>query len=116
MLLKFLAERANPFPVRAAGVVSVPIDLAMASRCLMRPRNALYHRWMLDRMKRDCLGGDLSPAERIAVIDAATVYEFDDHFVAPRNGFAGADDYSAQCMALRFLDGVGVPKIGRAHV
>src|SRR3546814_16098683 len=110
MLLKFLAEHANDLPIRAAAVVSVPIDLATASRCIMRPRNALYHRWILDRMKRDCLGGDLSAAERITVIDAATVYEFDDRFIAPRNGFAGADDYYARCMALRFLD----DEIGRA--
>src|SRR3546814_968538 len=74
-------------------------------------RNALYHRWILDRMKRDCLGGDLSAAERITVIDAATVYEFDDRFIAPRNGFAGADDYYARCMALRFLDDVRVPTL-----
>src|SRR3546814_17578649 len=77
----------------------------------MRPRNALYHRWILDRMKRDCLGGDLSAAERITVIDAATVYEFDDRFIAPRYGFSGATDYYAPAMALRFLADGRVPML-----
>ena len=108
MLLKFLAEHDGGFPIRAAATVSAPIDLAAAARTLMRPRNLIYHRWLVAGMKRDALAGGLRPGEREAVEAARTVYEFDDGFVAPRHGFGGADRYYAACAALGFLDAIPV--------
>jgi predicted alpha/beta-fold hydrolase len=60
MLVKFLAEHGTEFPIRAAATISAPIDLAAAARELMRPRNAVYHRWMLDRMKAASRGASAS--------------------------------------------------------
>lgn len=111
MLLKFLAEHGRAFPIRAVASVSAPIDLAATARRLMRPRNLVYHRWLLAGMKRDALAGRLSPAERDAVAAARTVYAFDDGFVAPHHGFGGADRYYAECAALRYLDAVPVPTL-----
>ncbi len=113
MLLKFLAEEAAGFPLRAAVSVSAPIDLKAAQEAIMRPRNAVYHRYLLTRMKRDALEGaaETSAAERRAVEGARSVYEFDDRFVAPRGGFAGAEDYYSRCGARRFLSGIAVPTL-----
>ncbi len=111
MLLKFLTEHGGGFPIRAAATVSAPIDLAATARSLMRPRNLIYHRWLVAGMKRDALAGGLRPAERDAVEAARTVYEFDDGFVAPRHGFGGADRYYADCAALGFLDAIPVPTL-----
>ncbi|MCH2396160.1 YheT family hydrolase [Oceanibaculum sp.] len=112
MLLKFLAEQGRDFPVLAAGSVSAPIELAESSRRFLDHRNWLYHRWLLARMKEETLAGPpdaLSTAERQAVQSVATVLEFDDRHVAPRNGFAGAADYYAKCSALHFLPAIEVP-------
>src|SRR3712207_7040038 len=49
LLLKYLGEHGAGAPITAAASVSAPIDLAAASRCLLRWRNALYHRYLLDR-------------------------------------------------------------------
>ncbi len=111
VMIKFLAERGSEFPIRAAASISAPIDLAASSRSVMRRRNALYHRWLLIRMKADCGGSDLKPAERTAMQQARTVFEFDDRFLAPRHGFDGAMHYYTECAAGRFLDAVRVPTL-----
>jgi hypothetical protein len=112
MLLKFLAEHGADFPVRAAAAVSAPIDLKATQVRLMAPRNALYHRYLLARMKAETLvGAALSAAQRMAVERARSVYEFDDAFVAPGGGFADAEDYYRRCGAGRFLAAVAVPTL-----
>jgi predicted alpha/beta-fold hydrolase len=112
MLLKYLAEQGGSGPVRAAASVSAPIDLKAASLHLMRPRNRLYHDWLLRRMQEEALAGEgLDAGERRAVAAVRTVYEFDDRFVGPRNGFAGAEDYYTRSSALRVLPEIRVPTL-----
>lgn len=112
-LLKMLGEGATPVPVLAAASVSAPIDLARTSRTFMAPRNVLYHRWLLDRMKLETVGDG-------AVIDARwveaartvrSVYEFDDRIIGPWNGWSGADEYYAVNSALGFLPRITVPTL-----
>ena len=50
-------------------------------------------------------------SERDAIHGARTIVEFDDRFVAPRNGFAGARAYYDACSARRFLMDVHVPTL-----
>ena len=112
MLLKYLAEQGEAGPVRAAASVSAPIDLSAASRRLMARRNQLYHDWLLRRMQEEALAGEaLTDAERQAVVTARRVYDFDERFVAPRNGFRGADDYYLRSSALFFLPQIRVPTL-----
>lgn len=112
MLLKFLGEAAAPPSVRAAIAVSAPIDLAATSLRMRAPRNGVYHRAMLARMREEALAAPVvSPEERAAVVAARTVYDFDEGFVAPRNGFRGADHYYAVNSAERFLPTIAVPTV-----
>ena len=112
MLLKYLGEEGGGGPVRAAASVSAPVDLRTASVCLMRRRNRVYHGWLLRRMQEEALaGGGLGPAEREIIARVRRVYDFDDRFVAPRNGFGGADDYYARNSALGFLPRIRVPTL-----
>jgi predicted alpha/beta-fold hydrolase len=113
LLLKFLAEYGDAFPIRAAASVSAPIDLAAAARRFLEPRNRLYQWHMIRRMKQECLapGAYLSESERRSVRAARSVYEFDDRFVAPRNGYASAEAYYEANMARRFLDGIRTPTL-----
>jgi len=113
MLLKFLAEFGGDFPVRAAASVSAPIDLAAAARRFLEPRNLFYHRYILARMKDEALAtaAEFGPREQAAIREARTVYAFDDAFVAPRNGFTGADDYYRRCSGEGFMAAVRVPTL-----
>ena len=113
MLLRFLAEEGAAFPVAGAVSVSAPIDMKASQRRLMQPRNWGYHRYLLGRMRAEALAAprDLTPAERAAIVSADSVYAFDEQVVAPRNGFAGADDYYRQCSGLRFLPAIKTPTL-----
>lgn len=113
MLLKGLAEFGAEMPIRAAAAISAPIDLAAAAGRLAAPRNALYQRWLLARMKREAVGGPepLTPQEGRQLAAVRTVAGYDDAFTAPRNGFADAADYYARCSAARFMPAIPVPTL-----
>lgn len=113
LVLKFMGEGAHGHDVRGAASVSAPIDLAATSRRILEPRNKLYHLKILKTMKDETLapGATLTEAERQAIEQARTVFEFDDGFVAPRNGYAGADDYYAHNAAIGFLDRIDRPTL-----
>jgi uncharacterized protein len=113
MLLKFLGERGCAAPLKAAITISAPLDLSAAAREIMRPRNALYERHLLRGMRQESLGegAEITAAERAAIIESRTVWEFDQRFVAPRNGFDGAEDYYARNASRQFLDGIAVPTL-----
>jgi predicted alpha/beta-fold hydrolase len=113
LVLKFMGEGAHGQDVRVAASVSAPIDLAATSRRILEPRNRLYHAKILKTMKDETLapGAMLTDEERRAIVEARTVYEFDDGFVAPRNGYGSADEYYAENAALGFLDRIDRPTL-----
>ena len=113
MLLKYLGEHGGAAMVKAAVAVSSPLDLADASRRLMRMRNALYQNYLLRQMKREAVapGAELSAGERAVIAGASSIWAFDHGFSAPRNGFPGAEDYYERNAARRFLDAIAVPTL-----
>jgi predicted alpha/beta-fold hydrolase len=108
MLLKYLGEQGRRAPILGAVSVSAPIDLKATQLCFMQRRNRRYHDHILARMKAGISSADLEPADLDSI---SNVYEFDDRLVAPRNGFAGADDYYTRCSAKSFLAGIRVPTL-----
>lgn len=113
VVLKYLAEHPLAVKPACAVAVSAPIDLAAASRRMMAGRNRLYHNWLLRRMAAEASAGAaiLNDYERASIAAARTVYQFDDMFVAPRNGFNGADDYYARCSSCAMLGAIDVPSL-----
>jgi predicted alpha/beta-fold hydrolase len=113
MLLKFLGERGERTGAVAGAIaVSAPIDLALCCRTILKPRNALYQRYILNRMKRDTLPTPaLAPRFRRAAEQARSVLEFDDTFVAPINGWSGAAEYYAVNSAARFIPQIAKPTL-----
>lgn len=113
MLLKFLAEGDFPVAVPAAAAVSAPIDLKAAQLCLMRPRNAGYQCYILHHMRRELAASAqrATPAERQRALAAQTVWQFDEVWTGPRNGFAGAEDYYRRNSAAPLLGDIRVPTL-----
>lgn len=113
MLLKYLGEHGSRAAVMAAVSVSAPVALDDASRQLMRPRSVLYQHYLLKQMKLEAVapGAELSARERAAIAEARSIWAFDHGFSAPRNGFAGAEEYYARNGAARFLDGIARPTL-----
>ena len=53
----------------------------------------------------------LTAKEHASIVAAKSVYQFDDDFIGPRHGFAGADDYYARCSAIQFLNEIRIPTL-----
>jgi predicted alpha/beta-fold hydrolase len=111
LLLKYLGEAGRRAMVLGAVSISAPIDLDAARRALMRSRNALYHRYLLDRLKTEIRARPLDEAEARVLDRVRTIYEFDDRILAPSIGFSGATDYYRQSMALPYLAEISVPAL-----
>ncbi len=113
VLINLMAGQAAELPVRGLATVSAPIEPAQAARRLMARRNTVYHAWLLSRMKKEstAAGARLSEAERAAIHQARTIRDYDDGFIAPRNGFSGADDYYAGTAGARVARNIRVPTL-----
>jgi uncharacterized protein len=113
MLLKYLGEHGSKARLRAAVSVSAPLDLAQTSRNIRSWRNAPYQRYLLRSMRRESLapGARVTTAERRAILGARSIWDFDHHFTAPRNGYDGAEPYYAANASGRFLNGITVPTL-----
>jgi hypothetical protein len=111
IIAKLLGTVGCHLPIIKAACVSAPIDLAECSRSLMRWRNFAYHRFILTRLKRQCTaaGAQLTDDERHAIRRARTLWELDDRFTAPRNGYAGATDYYQDNAGQGYLGAVRQP-------
>jgi hypothetical protein len=113
LVLKFLAEHGRSAPLVGAVSISAPIDLHATALRMLDRRNWIYQRYLLRGMRSEAIarGSALTAEERAAVLGAKSVLEFDDRFVAPRNGYSGAQAYYAANMARRFLADVPLPAL-----
>jgi predicted alpha/beta-fold hydrolase len=111
MLLKYLGEEGSFSPLRAAATICAPLDLMRTCQHMMRPRNWLYHSYILAGLKKEALapGASNSPEEREIVRGVRSVFEYDDRFISPRYGFRGADDYYELCTPLHYMPEIRVP-------
>lgn len=111
-LLKFAAEAIQDHNVHAIASVSAPIDLKMSQQRIMAPRNMIYHRYLLDRMKADALIAEQDKAAMTETLkNVRSVYDYDDLIVAPPNNFDGAEDYYKHCSATYVMDQVSIPTL-----
>lgn len=116
VLLKWLGELGDSVPdrVAAAAAVSVPFDLARASRHISTGFSRVYEQHFLRSLRRKALAKlerypDLVSRERLT--SARTLYDFDDAVTAPVHGFADATDYYARSSSIRFLTRIRVPTL-----
>lgn len=115
--LKWLGEQGEQAfsrGVERAVAASVPLDLLACVRTLERPTNWLYHKHFVRSMKRRLLVKaaqfpghfDLARLKRLR-----TLWQLDEHYTAPLNGFRDAADYYARCSGRFFLSGIRVPTL-----
>ncbi len=113
LALKLASEAAHQ-PVDGLDCVlaaNPPIDLAACSEAMSRPENRLYDwnfvRWLraeASRLHRRF--PELGPVDLRRV---RSVYEFDDCYTAPRNGFASASDYYSRSSVLPLIPRIKIP-------
>jgi uncharacterized protein len=116
VLLKWLGEFGDSVPRRivAAAAVSVPFDLARASRHIDHGFARVYQSHFLQSLRRKALAKlqkypDLISRERVEA--ARTLYDFDDVVTAPVHGFTDAEDYYTRSSSIHFLSKIRVPTL-----
>ncbi len=113
MMLRYLADRPEE-RVQAAAAVCSPIDLKPGARAIDQPRGFFYRRHILRALKeiyrkvaeRRDVPLPASEADRIDTIE-----QWDERIIAPRHGFAGAEDYWAKTSACRVLGDIETPTL-----
>ena len=93
--------------------MSAPLDLVATAERMVRPRNRLYERWLLNRLRRETEPvWRRAPAPvRAAVHRARHIRDFDDALTAKEAGFRDAADYYASCSPVRGMDALRVPTL-----
>lgn len=116
VLLKWLGERGDTVPatIHGAVAVSVPFDLAAASRKIERGFAHVYSRYFLKSLKAKTLAKlerfpDL--VDRAALAGVRTLWEFDDVVTGPIHGFRNAADYYQRSSSIRFLERIRTPTL-----
>ena len=83
--------------------VSSPLDLISCSNCIEKPRNFLYQKWLMQRLKRQLWDGYENEGLLLPKSDLSkrikglkTIGEFDSNFTAPSWGYKSLKDYYYQ--------------------
>jgi predicted alpha/beta-fold hydrolase len=113
--LKLAGESAaHPLPeLTRVAAIAPPIDLPRCADLLMQPRNRVYEQRFLSGLVRDArlrrrYFPDLPP---LPVLATRTVELYDEHYTAPRNGFAGARDYYRRASSLPLIPHIPIPTL-----
>lgn len=113
MILRYLAGEPDP-RVRAAATVCSPIDLEAGARAIDRPRGFFYRHHVLNGLKE--IYRNVAKHREVPVpvrealrIDAIELW--DERIIAPRHGFAGAEDYWHKTSACHVLDEIQTPTL-----
>ena len=111
LALRLAQAPSRPEIVKAVVTVSAPLDLPATAERIARPRNRLYERWLLGRLRQETapLWRDGPATVRAAVQRARHIRDFDDALTAKEAGFRDAADYYASCSPLRGMDRLAIP-------
>lgn len=115
VLLKYLGERGDSAPVRAAVAISIPFDLAAGSKKLWsnlagRLYTGIFVRSLQRKYRqKSTLMGDRCDERR--AVSARSFHEFDDAVTAPLHGFRGVDHYYGSSSSGQFLPRIRTPTL-----
>ena len=111
--LRLATEEGDPRLAAAAAVCS-PLDLSLSQREIDQPSRWIYRRYLLASLNDLYAAVAARRPVPLPVEEAArlrTLREWDDRIVAPRWGFAGAEDYYARASVAPRLGQLRVPAL-----
>ena len=106
-LLKYLGERGDDTPLRAAVAISVPLELAKAAHRMRHGLSRLYQ-WRLIRQMKAAYRRKFSnrsdgPVPLSKLDELRDFFRYDNDITAPLHGFADVHDYYARCSSRQWL-------------
>lgn len=120
LVLKMAGDFGDSAPEQFRGIVAInpALDLASCADALAAPRNFIYNRHFVRRLKRSmrykaALFPDIYVTDGTArnLRRVRSVREFDEKITAPFCGFGGADDYYARSSAMRVIAAIRRPTL-----
>ncbi|WP_435017054.1 YheT family hydrolase [Tundrisphaera sp. TA3] len=113
LVLKLAGEAADdPLPgLDCLVAANPPLDLDACCRFINRPGNRVYDRAFLRLLCAEVsrLHDAFPELGPIDLSSASSLLDFDDHYTAPRNGFADASDYYARSSAGPLVPRITLP-------
>ncbi len=116
LVLKYLGDGVFKIntKIKKACAISVPMHLESSSIKMLRRQNFLYTRRFLKTLKAKLKSKhlqfpnhfDLRHIEKIR-----NVWDFDEFYTGPLNGFEDARDYYNQCSSLQFVHNIETPTL-----
>lgn len=113
LVLRYASERPDP-RVRAVASNCAPVDLARGGAEIDKPKGAPYRTKVLGGLREIYAEVARRRPVPIPVEEAAkirTLREWDERVIAPRHGFASADDYYARASVAPRLDRIAIPTL-----
>ncbi len=116
MLANYLAQYRDDPIIKAASIVSAPLDLAACANRIEQGFSKVYRRYLLSSLKRNALQkhkllhGELAISYK-SIKRVTRLQEFDDLITAPLHGFKDAHDYYTQCSGLNKLQQIKLPTL-----
>jgi predicted alpha/beta-fold hydrolase len=113
LALRFATEAGEPRVVRVAAVCA-PLDLGRSQQAIDSPDRWLYRRYLLSNLARLYAAVAARRPVPVPVEEVARLRklrDFDERVVAPRHGFAGAEDYYARASVAPRLGGLRLPAL-----
>jgi predicted alpha/beta-fold hydrolase len=109
-----LAAEAAQRPVAGLDCVlaaNPPLDLAACCRNMRLGRNRLYDKNFVRSLRREVarLHATFPELGEPDLRRVRTLFDFDDAYTAPRNGFLGAEDYYARCSTAPLIASIRLP-------
>ncbi|MDE2091838.1 MAG: hydrolase [Gammaproteobacteria bacterium] len=114
VLLKWLGESPHANRLVTGVAVSVPFDLADASRAIEMGMSRIYKWSLLGRMRRSSIRKFRqvnAPIPLPNIEKIRSFREFDEKLTAPLHGYRDADDYYMRCSSRFFLKNIRIPTL-----
>lgn len=115
LMLKYLGEgNALPSEIKAAVAISTPCDLHQSLKKLEEPKNRLYSRRFVKKLKQQLLMREAKFPQNIQkqeILDCKSLFAIDELYTGKAHGFENAIDYYGKSSALNFISSIEIPTL-----
>ena len=115
VLVQHLAKQSTSAPYSSAAVICAPLDLSSCSERINKGLSKIYQKYLVDMLKNSALKkarrGLVSHINEAQIRAIKTMWEFDEHFTAPINQFANAQDYYHRASGINNLNNITIPTL-----
>lgn len=115
LMLKYLGEGSKlPSEIKAAVAISTPCDLHQSLKKLEEPKNRIYSRRFVKKLKQQLLLRETKFPDNIEkqqILACKSLFAIDELYTGKAHGFENAVDYYRKSSALNFISSIEIPTL-----